>query len=191
MKVVATGKVPPEAVTVFSITDRETAQAGFSNDVRLGNLPQRQVKATELVQAEQNSSVLLDAFAGDLEREAIAKVLRKGWLMILQFADDIPAADVVDAIGARAAFRLAQMSPAQRFSGDKMLTHIMRSLNINPEDLEMSEDEQAKQEQTQAQVMQMSQITGGGTPATGDGGSGTSSSAAEINQDAAPTSGVG
>ena len=42
MKVVASGKVPPEAITVFHIADREAAQAGFSNDVRLGNLPQRQ-----------------------------------------------------------------------------------------------------------------------------------------------------
>jgi hypothetical protein len=79
----------------------------------------------------------------------------------------------------------------RRFSGEKMLTHIMRSLNINPEDLEMSEEEQERAAQTQQEVVGLAGVTGGGTPATGDGGTGTASSRAEINQDAAPTSGVG
>lgn len=240
VKMVASGKVPPEALTVFAMTDREVAQASLTNDIRLGNLPQRQTKATELVQAEQNASILLDSFAGDLERAALEKVLEKSWLRILQFADDIPAEDVVEAIGVPAAFRFSRMSAAaryaafakgmkfkarglsatlakarefqklmamnqgvatnplllqaylQRFSGDKMLTHIMRSLNINPEDLEMSEEEQAQAAQTQQEVVNLAQVTGGGTP-TGPGGGGdaTSSSRSEINQDAAPTSGVG
>jgi hypothetical protein len=238
---VTEGEVPPEALATFNIVDREQLQASMSNDTRLGNLPQRQVKATELVQAEQNSSVLLDGFTGDLERGVIVKVLEKSWLCTMQYADDIPAREVVDAVGVSAAFKLSRMSDAeryamfatgmkfkatglsgtlararefqklmamnqgvatnplllqaylQRFSGDKMLTHIMRSLNINPEDLQMSEDEIAAAEQTKNEVMQLSQVTGGGTPSGPGqgGGDGMTASRSEINQDAAPTSGVG
>lgn len=228
---VTTGQVPGEALAVFGLTDREAAQAGFSNDVRLGNLPQRQVKATELVQSEQNASILLDSFSGDLEREAIVPVLRKAWFTLLQFADDIPAQDVVDAVGVTAAFKLSQMSDAERFaalasgfkfkanglsstlakarefqklmamvqgvgtnplllqaflkrfSGDKMLTHIMRSLNINPENLQMSPEEAANAEQTAGEVGQMAQLTGGGSPPSAGQTTGgpTSESRSEIN----------
>ena len=238
VKVVASGKVPPEALAIFNITDREGAQAGLTNDIRLGNLPQRQVKATEIQSAETNSSVLLDAFAGDLEHEVIEKVLRKAWLNILQFADDIPADDVVDAIGVGPAFKLSRMSEAKRYamfasgmkfkanglsatlgkarefqklmammqgvatnpllmeafmrrvSADKTLTHIMRSLNINPENLEQTEEEVAEQPDREKRVMQLAQVTGGGTP-VGAGGNAASSSTSEVNQDVSPTSGVG
>ena len=234
---VTEGQVPPEALATFNIVDREQLQASLSNDVRLGNLPQRQVKATEISAAESNSSILLDGFTGDLERGVIVKVLEKSWLCVMQYADDIPARDVVEAVGVGAAFKLSRMSEAtryamfagdmafkahglsatlararefqklmamnqgvatnplllqaylRRFSGDKMLTHIMRSLNINPEDLEQSEDEIAAQDETMREVGSLAQITGGGTPVgAGDAGA---SAKSEINQDAAPTSGVG
>lgn len=237
VQTVSQGTVPPESLAVFQMTDREASQAGLTNDIRLGNLPQRQVKATEINAAESNSSVLLDAFASDLENEGIGKVLHKAWLTILQHADDIPAQDVVDAVGVTAAFKLSRMAPAERyamfakgntfkvyglsgtlarakefqklmamnqgvatnplllqaflkrFSGDKMLTHIMRSLNINPEDLQMNEEEMMNAEQTQQEVVGLASVTGGGTP-VGAGGNAMSSDRSEINQEAAPTGGL-
>jgi hypothetical protein len=232
---VSTGSVPPEALSVFGVVDREYGQAALTNDVRLGNLPVKQVKATELVQADQNSSVLIDSFASDLEREAIEKVLKKSWLRLMQFADDIPASDVVDAVGVSAAFKLSRMSEAQRYamfaqglsfhvnglsgtlskarefqklmammqgvgtnpvlmmaflrkiSPEKTLNHIMRALNINPENLELDEDgrDEASQANT-AGVQQLAQITGGGSPPNAAGGP-VDEQRSAINQEAGPT----
>ena len=116
VKVVAAGKVPAEAMAVLNLTDREAQAAMKTNDTRLGFLPPRAVKATELLQAEQSSSVVIDALASDLEVDVMEKVLKKSWLTILQFADDIPVEDTVKAIGLRPAFMLSQMSPAERYA---------------------------------------------------------------------------
>lgn len=242
VETVATGKVPPEALQVFNLTDREFQAASLTNDTRLGNLPQRQVKATELIQAEQSAGVIVDSFAGDIERSIIAPALRKAWLTMMQFADDIPAQDVVDAIGTAAAFRLSRMSPEQRFaafsrpsmvvnglsgtlsrarefqklmamlqgvtvnpvlmeafvrrvSGDKALDHVLRSLNINPESLMPTEEEEAEMPERMDRMQaltQMSPAGGKGSPAKPEGGGdAVSETRSEINQAAEPTGGMG
>jgi hypothetical protein len=189
---ITTGKVPQEAIMVANLTDREFNAAAITNDMRLGYLPPRSVKATEVLAADQGVNTITDSLAADIETGVIGPVLRKAWLLILQNADDISGAEVIDAIGVNAAFRLSRMSTAQRyatfavgcrfrvyglsqtlgrvrdfqtymalmqgvmvnpimlesfvrrFSPDKTLDTIMKSLNINPEGLGMSEDEAAQ-----------------------------------------------
>jgi hypothetical protein len=116
VETVTTGAVPQEALAILNLTDRELQAASKTNDTRLGFLPPRQVKATEIIQAEQSGSVVIDGFAADLEVALIAPMLRKSWLTILQFADDIPMQDVVKAIGVNNAFKLSRMVPAERFA---------------------------------------------------------------------------
>lgn len=115
VETVSTGEVPSEALAVLNLVDRELQASMKTNDTRLGFLPPRAVKATEVVQAEQSSSTIIDGFAGDIEVDAIGPVLRKSWLTILQFADDIPAEDVVKVLGVNGAFALSRMSPAERY----------------------------------------------------------------------------
>ena len=113
---VVTGDVPNDALNVLNLTDREFQAAAKTNDTRLGFLPPRTVKATEVLAAEQGSSVIIDGFANDLETDLIAPTLKKAWMTVVQFMDSVPTEDVVKAIGVDAAFRLSRMSPAQRYA---------------------------------------------------------------------------
>jgi hypothetical protein len=115
METVTTGQVPQDAMAMFAQTDREFQSASLSNELQLGQLPSKQVRATEVVAAETSRAVTVDGLVRDVEK-GIERVLRKGWLVLLQHADDLATDDVVAAIGPRAALELARMSPAERFS---------------------------------------------------------------------------
>lgn len=233
----ATGQVPQDALAVLNLTTREHDASAMTNDTRMGFLPQRQVKATEINAAEQSHGMLLDSFANDME-SSIEQVLRKSWLTILQHADDLDKDEVIDVLGVSGAYTLHKMAPAERFAmfakgcrfsafglsatlakakdfqklmglmqavqanpilaesfmrrlnGDKALDSMLRSLNINPESFELTEDEK---QQVPSRVQGMAAIAqampgGGGSPPAASGGA---SPQAEINQAAEPTGGLG
>lgn len=238
---VSTGAVPKEAMAMFQMADREFQAASLVNDIRLGNLPQRATQATEIVEASNNSSTMVDAFASDLEREFISPALEMIFLNIMQNADDLAADSVVEAMGADAAFALSRMTAAQRFamffgqakfkafgvsgtlgkakdfqkmmaimqaigtnpmllqafmkrfSPDKAIETIFKSLNIDPETLLNTPEEQDKADERMAQLMQLQQSMGGqnggpSQPAPEAGGDAGMRS--EVAQGANPTGGV-
>lgn len=116
LETVTTGQVPPDAINMFNTTDREFQSASLVNDIALGQLPSRQVKATEVVEASNNAAVMFDGMVRDVENGGIELILWKGWLNCLQHADDLDSEEVIAAIGIRAAFTLARMPPAERFA---------------------------------------------------------------------------
>lgn len=242
IEVVASGTVPPEALAVYNLTDRELDASAMTNSFKIGSLPQRQVKATEVVEVQQNQAVMLENFTAEIEENIIEPMLRKAWLCVMQFADDIPAQDVVDAVGVNTAFKLSQMSPASRYamfarasfsafglsgtlakardfqkimalmqgiranpvlmevfvrttSADKTLKTLMRSLNIDPDDLELTEEEKADAEARMQRVQQLAQTmpAEGGSPPNMMAGPGESTpqaaSNSAIHQNAEPTGG--
>lgn len=111
-----TGNVPQDALAVLNLTTREHDASAMTNDTRMGFLSQRTVKATEINSADQSHTMLLDSFSGDIEGNAIEPVLRKSWLTILQYADDLSKDEVIDVLGVSGAFALHRMSPAERFA---------------------------------------------------------------------------
>ncbi|MGH7275289.1 MAG: portal protein, partial [Nitrospiria bacterium] len=109
MKVVETvseGKVPQEAIAMYQIADKEHLAASLGNELRIGTLPPKQVKATEVIEASQAANVTLDAISADMESGGLEPALRKGWMNICQFANDVSSREVVAAIGTRAALVL-------------------------------------------------------------------------------------
>ena len=52
---------------VLELLMREYNQASLTNDIQMGSLPMRQVKATEIVSANQSNSVTLSSISSDLE----------------------------------------------------------------------------------------------------------------------------
>lgn len=116
VETVSEGEVPRDAMAIFEFLDREFKQAALTNEISLGSLPPKQVRATEVVEAQQSQAVMLDAIVSDLEVNVIAPLLRKAWLTIMQNADDLPGQDVIDALGPRAALFLSKLEPAQRFA---------------------------------------------------------------------------
>lgn len=116
LETVTTGEVPRDYAIMTEILNSNFNQAALTNEIKLGQLPPRQVLATEIVEASQSQAVTLDKLAGNLEMDLLAKVLRKSWLNILQNIDAISSQRVVEAIGPTATFRLARLGKAQVFS---------------------------------------------------------------------------
>lgn len=116
LEVVAEGVAPPDAMAMFEALNREFNQAALTNDLRLGQMPSKSVKATEVVAADQATDALLDGIAGDLEKNLIAPLVRKAFLTVLQFLDHVPAEAIAGAIGPQGLDILSSMSPEERFS---------------------------------------------------------------------------
>ena len=83
----------------------------------------------------------------------------------------------------------------RKFSSEKQLEFLMKSLNINPEDVEKTPEEIAQNDAEMAGTQQASQIInpsaqGKGTGTQADAGQGAAP-AAQVNQQAAPATGMG
>ena len=220
-------------MAIFEALSREFAAAALSNELKMGSLPPKQVRATEVVELSQSQAITLDSIVGDVE-SILQEVLRKAWLTVMQNMDDILASDIVGAIGQDAAFKLAQMGPAERFaafasfanfsvfgmsalmskvrdfqkmmallqavvsnpillqaffkkySGDRLLSHLMKSLSINPTQMERDEQEIARLGDDLAELPMFQQLAGQGQQQAGQGGPGGESGAAEINAAGGP-----
>lgn len=112
---VTEGQVPQDAMAMFGVLDREVTASAMTNDIKQGNLPQRQVKATEIVETSQAHGVLLDSIVTKMER-GIAEALRKAWLTIMQNLDDVSANELQEHVSPKELLMLARMSPAERFA---------------------------------------------------------------------------
>jgi hypothetical protein len=111
---VAEGEVPGDAMAVLEMLSREFAAAALSSELKMGSLPAKQVRATEIIELSQSQAITLDGIIGDIE-QMMTKVLDLIWLTILQNIDDFSGHAILNAIGPRAAFAIGSMSPAERF----------------------------------------------------------------------------
>lgn len=116
LETVTTGQVPSEALAVYEALVAEFAGAALTNELKLGQLPGRTVKATEIVELQQSQAGMLDSLVTDAE-SGIAELLKKAWLTVLQHIGLVEMQRIVGAIGAEAADRLAsEVNPARRFA---------------------------------------------------------------------------
>ncbi len=210
---VPAGVVPPEAMAMYQLLDREFASATMLSDTARGMTPKRQVSATAVASADQSTSIFFDSIIANVEQSVIKKALRLAWMVMLQNCDDWLAEDVVGCIGPQAAQALAAMSPAMRYktyaqgarfnvtglssllartrefqkimavvgalsqspvllqafmaksSPEKMVDHLLKSLNIDPDDLQMTEEEKATLDQ---RIQQLPMYGNAGMGAQGD-----------------------
>lgn len=190
------GQVPQESLAVLNLIEKEFQAAAMVNDTKVGQLPRKEVRATEVAAANESSSVYFDSIISDLENLLIRPALRLAWLTILQNASDWSAQDVVGCIGPQQAKALGMLSSARRYalyalgtrfkvhglsstisrgrdfqkimtvlsvvgqsppflqafmkkySTDKTLSYIFKLLNLDPEDLALSEEEATEQQQS-------------------------------------------
>jgi len=115
LKTVHSGQIPTDAMAIFEMLNREFTQAALTNEIKLGSLPAKQVRATEVIEASQNQAVILDSIATDIEHSAIEPILRKAFLTIIQFLDDADFDMVQGAIGQQATVALLGLSKAKRY----------------------------------------------------------------------------
>lgn len=110
------GKVPQDGFAMYEAINREFVQAALSNELRLGQLPGKEVRAAEVVTAEQSTSATLDGIAGDIERNIMVPLLRKSLFLVLQFLDHTPIEDLASAVGDQGVMSLLQMDAKARFA---------------------------------------------------------------------------
>jgi hypothetical protein len=116
MERVDTGNVPQDAMAIFEFVNREYTQSALTNEIKLGSLPGKQVRATEVVEATQSQAITLDGIVADIENSLITNVLRKSWLTILQNADDIPPETMRSVADNQAAHLIMRAPPEERFA---------------------------------------------------------------------------
>jgi|TARA_Y100000310_G_scaffold212884_1_gene213761 hypothetical protein len=246
LETVAQGQVPGDAMAVLEMLSREFSAAALSNELKMGNLPGKQVRATEIVELSQSQAVTLDGIIADIEQDLVSKTLRKSWLTICQFMDKVPAEEVICAIGTESAFALSNMTPKQRFaaysydcafrvhglsavlakardfqkimalmqavstnpillqafftkySPDRLLSHVMKTLAVNPEQMARDEEEMVKMHTELQNLATFQALTSGNTGGTTNGGGagpgaesvGEPGLPAEINQLVNPATGM-
>lgn len=112
---VSTGKVPPEAFSMFNIIDKEF-QAATIDEIKMGMMPDKQVKATEVLQASQNSSEFLDSMVRDVEDVFIQRVIELVWSNFLQFSDKLDIKDIVGIASQKTSQMLTGLTAAEKYS---------------------------------------------------------------------------
>jgi hypothetical protein len=114
------GQAPQISLDNLNRLEGFLQEALATPDTKLGQIPQRATKATEIVQAMQSSGSLYESFAARFEDTALEPLFEKCWRLILQYADDFLEEELIAALGPTNIIRLMDLSPAERF---KMLHH--------------------------------------------------------------------
>lgn len=114
LETVAEGEVPADAMAAFEMLSREYASAVMSNELKMGSLPAKPVKATEIIELSQNQATLLDGIIIEIEY-VISELLRKCFLTCLQHLDNMPVRGVINSVGPGATFRMGRAPKEELF----------------------------------------------------------------------------
>lgn len=112
---VDTGSLSQEAMNVFNMTNAEFQTSALTNDLRMGVLPSRSVKATEVVEASNSITSVIGGIVKAIEFSFAQPLLEKSFLTYMQYADDFDNDEVIDLLGEEKAKALAKISPEKRF----------------------------------------------------------------------------
>ena len=113
---VATGGEPNEAMNMYNLADREEQAMAMSSDLRMGMLPQRQVKATEVVASQQTISGMFNGIVKNVETGFIEPLIEKSWLTIAQYMNDVDHDEMIALFGPERGRALFGLSAADRFA---------------------------------------------------------------------------
>jgi hypothetical protein len=105
------------ALNMFNVIDREFQQSSMTSDIRMGTLPQRAVKATEVVASSQAITGVFNGVVKNIEEAFVKEILRKSWNAIAQNANDLNLADTKALLGVERAMKIAALTPEERFAG--------------------------------------------------------------------------
>jgi hypothetical protein len=112
----ATGDVPQDAMQIYEALDREFNAAVYTNELKLGSLPSKQVRATEVIESSNSQAITLDGLTADLERKIIDRVLYLSWMNVLQNADEFSPKMMTSVTNRAVANIIMRASPEERFA---------------------------------------------------------------------------
>jgi hypothetical protein len=110
------GALSGEALNMFNLMNAEHNVSAFTNDLRMGGMPSRAVKATEVVEASQTITSMFAGIARSIEVDFIEPILDRAWNVIMQNSNDLDSDEVKALLGEGKATELAAMSPEDRFA---------------------------------------------------------------------------
>jgi len=110
------GEASPVSLDGLNRLEAYVGEALATPDTKLGQLPSRQVKATEIVQAMQASGSLFESMAARFEDTFLEPLFEKAWKLIIQYADDFVVEELVQILGPRLTLQLEGMTPAERWA---------------------------------------------------------------------------
>lgn len=113
---VDTGTLQEEAFGTFQLADREYQNSSFGSDIRMGQLPQRQTKATEVVASNQAINGTMNGVAKVIETTWVCPTIEKLWLTMMQHLDDFDTEEVKALLGPDRANKIYLMTPEERFA---------------------------------------------------------------------------
>jgi hypothetical protein len=110
------GEAPQLSLDQLNRLESYVSESLATPDSRMGQINQRQVKATEAVLAEKGSGVLYDAFAARFESRFLEPLFQKVWKIVIQWADDFLEDELVQVLGPRMSLILDSMPKEERWA---------------------------------------------------------------------------
>jgi hypothetical protein len=110
------GDAPPMSIEMLTRVSASLNEALATPDTKVGQLPPRQVKATEIVQAMQGSGSLYDAFSARFEDTGLEPMFERIWGLILQHSNTFVTDDLLQILGPRLAMILDDLPDADRYN---------------------------------------------------------------------------
>lgn len=134
------GEAPQLSLEGLQRLEGYVNEALATPDTRLGQLPDKQVKATEVVQAMQASGSLFESLAARLEDTLLEPLFEKAWRLLIQYLDSFMDEELVSIIGVRRTLMLEEMSAGERFKLLHKTTFKVRGLRgINSQERRFSQ----------------------------------------------------
>lgn len=109
------GALSQEALSMFNLMNAELNTSAMTNDLRMGALPTRAVKATEVVEASQTITSMFAGIARSIEVDFIEPILERSWNVIMQNSNDMDSDEIAALLGEMKSVQIATMSPEDRF----------------------------------------------------------------------------
>ncbi len=113
---VDTGGMTNEGINMYNLVDREGNASSMSSAISLGSLPERNVKATEIVASSQTRNTLFTGITKLIEEGWVKKLLEKSWKTAAQNIDNINGPELVALLGEEKAAIISQKSNAEIYA---------------------------------------------------------------------------
>lgn len=107
--------VPSEALNVLNLIQQEYNSSSLSSDLRSGVIPDRAVKATEVMEQSNTINSIFTGISKNIEASQIKGELEKGWMFIAQNLDMISKDELVSLFGAERGTEISQLDPQDVF----------------------------------------------------------------------------
>lgn len=113
---VDTSSLSPESLNVFQLINGEFQQSSLTNDLRMGILPARAVKATEVVEASQSITSVFTGVAKKIEEDFVQRSMNMSWMLIAQHFDMLNFDEIASIVGPEKAEQLFGLGPEEIFA---------------------------------------------------------------------------